>query len=125
MMLFEGIGLVDHDQATPKSSLSLIRWLQAKGLYVIGSGPYYWRAGGHDALSGFDEVHAAFDAIMPWSVGRYQNSMDFKSKLSVVQDDVEVTRNRQQDYAPIAYPGYSYRDTGKINFIKRVDGTFF
>ena len=57
-----GIGLTDHEQATAESALALIRWLQGQGLYVIGSGPYYWRTGDHDALSGFDDVHAAFDA---------------------------------------------------------------
>jgi hypothetical protein len=38
-----GIGLGDHTQANPGNSMSVIRWLQGQGLYVIGSGPYYWR----------------------------------------------------------------------------------
>lgn len=120
-----GIGLGDHTQATPSSSISLIRWLQNQGLYVIGSGPYYWRTGGHDAASGFDQVHAAFDAIMPWSVGRYNTVTDFQDKLSMIKGDAQLTSSRKQDYAPIAYAGYSYRDSNKINFIKRNAGQFF
>ena len=120
-----GIGLIGHDQATPASSLALIRWLQDQGLYVIGSGPYYWRTGGHDALHGFDKVHAAFDAIMPWSVGRYNSVTDFHNRLTLIEGDAALTSGRKQDYAPIAYAGYSYRDSNKVNFIKRNAGKFF
>jgi hypothetical protein len=120
-----GIGLTDRAQATPSSSLSLIRWLQAEGLYVIGSGPYYWRTGGHDAASGFEEVHAAFDAIMPWAVGRYNTVTDFHHILPQIEGDAQLTSRRNQGYAPIAYAGYSYRDSNKINAIKRNAGQFF
>merc|ERR1719359_493419 len=82
-----GIGLRDRQQAKPSMSLSLIRWLQAEGLYVIGSGPYYWRTDGHDAASGFDKVHAAFDAVMPWAVGRYNTVTDFQHKVPQVKGD--------------------------------------
>ena len=120
-----GIGLTDRTQATPSSSLRLIKWLQAQGLYVIGSGPYYWRTGDHDAAQGFDMVHAAFDAIMPWSVGRYTSVRDFGTKLATMQADAALASSRGQGYAPIAYPGYSYRASNKINFIKRNAGHFF
>ena len=120
-----GIGLGDHTQATPSNSLSLIRWLQGQGLYVIGSGPYYWRTGGHDSASGFDEVHAAFDAIMPWAVGRYNSVKDFQNILPQIEGDAKLTSSRKQDYAPIAYPGYSYRQDNNINLIKRNAGQFF
>ena len=143
-----GIGLNESHiaQATPSSAVALIRWLQAQGLYVIGSGPYYWRTGGHDALDGFDAVHASFDAIMPWAVGRYTNVASLQGKLPLVVGDAELTSGRGQGYAPIAYPGYSYRETNQascardlrardlrargliklpqINFIKRNAGKF-
>jgi hypothetical protein len=119
-----GIGL-SSEHASASSSLSMIRWLQGEGLYVIGSGPYYWRTGGHDASSGFDKVHAAFDAIMPWAVGRYNTVNDFQSKIAMIEGDAKLTSSRKQDYAPIAYAGYSYRDSNKINFIKRHAGKFF
>jgi len=120
-----GIGLSTRSEATPSKSLSLIRWLQSEGLYVIGSGPYYWRTSEHDAASGFDEVHAAFDAIMPWAVGRYNTISDFNNKVSHIEADAALASSRGQGYAPIAYAGYSYRDTNKINKIKRNAGTFF
>merc|ERR1712012_447209 len=96
-----------------------------EGLYVIGSGPYYWRTGDHDAGSGYSDVHAAFDAIMPWSVGRYNSVTAFAGKKSRIEDDIAVTSGRGQDYAPIAFPGYSYRDTSKFNLIPRNGGKFF
>ena len=121
-----GIGLEDHEQATVSSAMSLIRWLQSEGLYVIGSGAYYWRMGGHDALEGFDAVQAAFDALMPWPVGRYHDTADFHTNaLPIAQGDAKLTSSRGQDYAPIAFAGYSYRDSNKINYIKRQGGSFF
>lgn len=121
-----GIGLSSRAKATPSKSLSLIRWLQAQGCYVIGSGPFYWRTRNNDAASGFDEVHAAFDAIMPWAVGRYNSVSRFNSKHnSQIEGDAALTRSRGQGYAPVAFAGYSYRDTNKINQIPRNAGLFF
>jgi len=120
-----GLGLVDHAQATVDSSLRFIRSLQANGFYVIGSGPYYWREGTHDALPGYSGVFTAFDAIMPWSVGRYSSALDFSRLGPLVEADAALTQSRGQGYAPIAFPGYSYRDTNKINFIRRYAGQFF
>jgi hypothetical protein len=62
---------------------------------------------------------------MPWAVGRYNTVSDFQSLLPMIEGDAKLTSSRQQDYAPIAYAGYSYRDTDKINFIKRNAGQFF
>jgi len=120
-----GIGLSSRAQAKPSQSLSLIRWLQAEGLYVIGSGPYHWRTGGGDAASGFDEVHKAFDAIMPWAVGRYNSVSRFNRQRSLIAADAAMTSGRGQGYAPVAFAGYSYRDTNKINQIPRNAGLFF
>ena len=153
-----GLGLVDHAQATVASSLRFVRSMQANGFYVIGSGPYYWREGTHDALPGYSGVFTAFDAIMPWSVGRYSSALDFSRLGPLVEADAALTQSRGQGYAPIAFPGYSYRDTevrlcglcafvrprvpcvscvsrlppvsfyrdtNKINFIRRYAGQFF
>ena len=71
------------------------------------------------------QVHAAFDAIMPWSVGRYNSAEDFDRHVPTMKADAELTSSRAQGYAPIAYAGYSYRDSNKINYIKRYAGKFF
>merc|ERR1712025_938025 len=91
VVVIYGIGLPDRAEATPSASLQLIRWLQAQGLYVIGSGPCYWRTGGHDAASGFGDVHAAFDAIMPWAVGRYNTITDFQNRHAQILGDAQLT----------------------------------
>ena len=62
---------------------------------------------------------------MPWAVGRYNNADDFKRNIPIVEADAQLTSSRHQGYAPIAYAGYSYRDSGKFNFIKRNAGIFF
>jgi len=121
-----GIGLnKNHAQATPSSSLALIRYLQKQGLYVIGSGPYYWRTGGHDAAAGFDDVHKQFDAIMPWAVGRYHSVQEFNARVPTIQADAKLASSRHQGYAPVSYAGYSYRDINRFNYIKRNAGKFF
>jgi hypothetical protein len=119
-----GIGLASHSFATASTAKALIQWLQGQGLYVVGSGPYYWRTGNKDALRGFEAVHAQFDAIMPWSVGRYNAVGKFAEHQVSIAADAAATSQRGQGYAPIAFPGYSYRDTNKFNKIKRSGGTF-
>jgi len=122
-----GIGMSDLDKhpADPTSSVSFVRWLQGQGLYVIGSGPYFWRTAGHDAATGFDKFHEAVDAIMPWTVGRYNSVADFRALESNLDADTALTTRRGQDYAPIAFPGYSYRADDKFNKIPRNGGKFF
>merc|ERR1719468_530466 len=73
----------------------------------------------------FQDVHAAFDAIMPWSVGRYGSQEDFDQRKAIIELDAQQTSSRGQGYAPIAWAGYSYRDAGKFNQIKRNCGAFF
>ena len=62
---------------------------------------------------------------MPWSVGRYNTATDFSKKIAYMAADAKLTSSRGQGYAPIAYAGYSYRDSNKFNFIKRYAGKFF
>ena len=125
-----GLGLANH-APTPSASdaVALINWLKQRA-YVIGSGPYWWRAGGHDALpasAGYAAVHAAFDAVMPWSVGRYASAAGFKA-TDLAAADGAFCAARGQAYSPIAFPGYSFHNTDAskpLNSIPRAGGALF
>jgi len=117
-----GIGCPKHEFATASSAKSLIQWLQGKGLHVIGSGPFQWRKN-----SGFQEVFAQFDAIMPWAVGAYSGAAGFAKQQSTLAADVQLTSKRGQDYAPVAFAGSSRGswDKSRFNSHPRNGGTFF
>ena len=118
-----GIGLEKHEFATPSSAQALIKWLQGKGLYVIGSGPFDWRTK-HPT---FEAVFSQFDAIMPWSVGRYKGAPGFEHQKSRLAADASLTSSRGQDYATVASPGSSRGSWDKtlFNSFPRNGGTFF
>lgn len=123
-----GLGLSNHapmPEAT--DALALIQWLKARA-YVIGSGPYWWRTGCHDAAKGYDAVHAAFDAVMPWSVGRYGDQASFSTLFRAqAVGDAGACSQRGQGYAPIAFPGYSFHNSNPsraLNQIPRCGGSF-
>ena len=124
-----GLGLANH-QPTPSAAdaVALITWLKQRA-YVIGSGPYWWRQGGHDALpasAGYAAVHSAFDAVMPWSVGRWASAAGFKS-TDLASADAAFCAGRGQDYAPIAFAGFSFHNSDsskKLNSIPRMGGAF-
>jgi hypothetical protein len=123
-----GLGLVNHNpEPTPAEAIALLTWLKQRA-YVIGSGPYWWRSETGDAMKNYQTVHAAFDAIMPWAVGRYGNLNAFDNCFTTgAVGDAALCRGRGQDYAPIAFPGFSFHNTeaGKpLNEIPRLNGDF-
>eukprot|EP00039_Didymoeca_costata_P031437 m.34715 g.34715 ORF g.34715 m.34715 type:complete len:528 (-) comp8767_c1_seq1:2928-4511(-) len=124
-----GLGLNNHPpMPTATEAIAFINWMKSRA-YVIGSGPYFWRTGNRDALPNYQAVHAAFDAIMPWAVGRYNSISSFKAMYELqVKGDAELTHSRNQGYAPISYPGYSFHNsdaTKPFNGIPRLGGEFF
>lgn len=121
-----GLGIKQTPQPSASNVVSLLNWLKRRA-YVIGSGPYGWRSGDGDSLSNYGSVYKSFDAIMPWAVGRYGSVNSFNSKFNqVVKGDAELCKSRGQDYAPMAFPGFSWENLkgSKFNHIKRLGGEF-
>eukprot|EP01062_Namystynia_karyoxenos_P044145 TRINITY_DN3240_c0_g1_i1.p1 TRINITY_DN3240_c0_g1~~TRINITY_DN3240_c0_g1_i1.p1 ORF type:complete len:553 (+),score=171.91 TRINITY_DN3240_c0_g1_i1:88-1746(+) len=123
-----GLGLANHKpMPAAADAVALIEWLKERA-WVIGSGPYYWRTGGHDALKNYDSVHAAFDSILPWAVGRYGTPDSFSVLFAMqVTGDAEECAKRGQAYAPLTFAGYSFHNTNpkqKLNQIPRLQGRF-
>lgn len=122
-----GFGLVDRVSA-PANSLAIINWLKAKGYYVIGGVPTYWRTGVNDTHPGYTAVFDAFDMISPWSVGRFgdNNGADnFKNNLIV--PDLAYCNTHDIDYQPVIFSGFAWSNWngGTRNQISRNKGEFF
>ena len=60
--------------------------------------------GDHDSLERYDAVYAAFDAIMPWAVGRYPNEDDFQN---LPQDDFSQQLRKAAEETEAASAGYT------------------
>jgi len=125
-----------HDRpGTAAETLSLINYLQNEApvhlrAYVVGGVPYHWRTSDGDSKPGFSEVYAHYDAISPWSVGRYADQTAFSSNFNAtVLPDKNYVAQIGSDYAPVAWPGFSWanlkKTPGSFNQIPRQGGQFF
>jgi hypothetical protein len=99
------------------------------GVYLVGGTPNHWRTADGDADKdpGFKEVWLReFDAIMPWTVGRYKDQDEGgqegdgrRAREQRVEEDMkaigkwvygidrERDDRRKVDYVPVVYPGGS------------------
>lgn len=122
-----GLGLNGQQpNPSPSEAVALINWLKERA-YVIGSGPYWWRTGKNDARSSAPQIYKAFDAVMPWSVGRYNSPTNFL-KVDQSRADADYCASRGQDFAPVAFPGFSFHNTQNtkpFNEIPRLPGGEF
>lgn len=103
------------------------------GAYIIGGGPAHWRTSTNDADRNPEFVDVwleAFDAISPWTIGRY-NSLEDVDRFSEnnVKGDLELIRKRNEeaeqgvpgrrhiDYIPVVLPGGSVSST--VDHVRR------
>jgi len=129
-----GLGFSDRP-GTAAQSLELIEHLQTgapagQQVYLVGGVPYQWRTSSGDSKPGFSEVYEAYDAVSPWSVGRYSDAAGFDSNYNqTVTPDKSFTDAQGLGYAPVAWPGFSWANLkgtpGTFNQIPRHGGTFF
>lgn len=100
--------------------------------YLLGSA-YYWRAGGGDAASNTAELRRVLkkgDIISPWAVGRYSSLSDYEQKVtSNLKPDVQWCKDNGVDYAPVIFPGFSWRnlkdlEISRYDQIPRLKGDF-
>ena len=121
-----GFGFPDRP-GEPGESLALVQWFQARGVYVIGGVPYWWRTG-TEVKPGFDPVFAAVDLLQPWGVGSVRTDADVDSHFSdVVAGDVALTSSRGQAYQRVIFPGFAWSNWngGTPNMIPRRAGALF
>ncbi|KAK7047409.1 hypothetical protein VNI00_006640 [Paramarasmius palmivorus] len=136
-----GVGFSEtpHTPSSIRNLTNSIRNASPSGAYIIAGVPIDWRnpsADSPDAEDWLDVWLTEFDAICPWSVGRYINAVEADAYADAfLKTDIEflnwrnsVGKWRQVDYMPVVWPGLSgYNMTGGdcgFNSIKRDGGNF-
>ncbi|MCW3061039.1 MAG: hypothetical protein JWQ02_2860 [Capsulimonas sp.] len=123
-----GMGLNDNGiSKDPQQWLALIQWFKDQGCYVIGGVPTGWHGQGgfKDALTGFEAVYAASNAINPWAVGRFANAEGAdRFAESNLKPEAAWCKQHGIDYIPCVYPGTSFfNSNGRTkNIIPRAGG---
>lgn len=80
---------------------------------VIGGVPTYWRTLAGDSKSdpGWANVYRSYDAISPWSVGRFADDAGADSFFkNVIAPDLAEARRFNLIYMPVVYPGFSWHN---------------
>lgn len=122
-----GVGFNDRRAYGLKEAEIIINALKSKGFSVMLGVPTYWREFGND--TGKDpklhELIKNCDIVMPWFVGRY-NETSFETFKSLVPKDLEWCKTNQVDYAPLVFPGFSWQNMNgpKTTQIPRNKGSF-
>lgn len=126
-----GVGIEGSYSHSAEDTLDMINWFKQQGCYVIGGTPSGWNTDKYgDALSGFDEVYAAFDMLNPWNVGRYKDERGAKSHYEQIgKSDAALCHSRGQEYMPVIYAGHSWANwypgaKNQENGIPRKGGSF-
>ncbi|MDP4238272.1 MAG: glycoside hydrolase family 71/99-like protein [Bacteroidota bacterium] len=122
-----GIGFNDHRAYGLKESEYIIDGLKKRGFSIMIGVPTYWRDLRTDTEKD-EHLHALIkkcDVVMPWFVGRYNETSypDFKQRIG---EDIRWCQNNQVDYVPLVFPGFSWRNMKGQNTtqIPRNKGSF-
>lgn len=133
-----GVGFNDDRGYTLDESQALLRFLHDNpefgGLTTLAGVPWHWRTLTGDATPDpkLHDVLRSADIISPWSVGRYGNPTDAQHNIASVHEaDAAFCRTRGQDYLPVVFPGFSWRNLMKmrgrdapLDAIPRLGGQF-
>ncbi|HSZ72193.1 MAG TPA: carbohydrate-binding protein, partial [Cytophagaceae bacterium] len=122
-----GTGFTGNHPGTEQETIDLINFLKARGCYVIGGVPTYWRTETGDSKPSFLNAYKTYDMLSPWSVGRFGDvagATNFKNNLLV--PDKAFTDAQGIDYMPVLFPGFSWSqwNSGLPNAIPRQAGDF-
>ncbi len=124
-----GVGFGDDRAYTLAECKELITQLKADGCTVMLGVPTGWRTNERDAIKDpeLKDVLALADILSPWTIGRYRTpAQATKHGEKVWASDVEWCQEREIDFLPVVYPGFSWHNlTGEpINPIPRLKGEF-
>ncbi|KAL0480596.1 hypothetical protein AKO1_002436 [Acrasis kona] len=124
-----GLGFSER-QDTPNQAIEIANYLKSQNCFCIAGVPYFWRTQDRDARPGFVDALLNFDGVSPWAVGRYGSRSGFESTFDKqVPDDQRLTLSRNKWYAPVLFPGFSWKNLSppgrELNQIPRNGGDFF
>ena len=126
------------NDTTPRPSLDdwrkLIAFLkddrESGGLAIMLGVPSFWRTQTRDAVAdpALLELIQLADVISPWTPGRYRSpATAARHANDVWQPDLAWCRERNLDYLPVAFPGFSWHNLkgASLDDIPRLQGRFF
>ncbi|GHU68307.1 hypothetical protein FACS189413_04870 [Bacteroidia bacterium] len=109
-----GVGFNDNRKYGFKEVEILIDALTARGFSLLIGVPTYWRTLKDDTLND-PELHRLIrkcDIVMPWFVGRFREK-NLPEMQKIVEGDLQWCKENKIDYAPLAYPGFSWKNMAK------------
>jgi hypothetical protein len=131
-----GCGFKDDDK--PRPSLDdwrkIIAFLkedkESGGLSIMLGVPSFWRTQTRDCIPDptLLELVQLADVISPWTPGRYRTPEAVARHASEVwQPDLVWCRERNIDFLPVAFPGFSWHNMkgAPLDAIPRLQGRFF
>ncbi|KII86310.1 hypothetical protein PLICRDRAFT_285092 [Plicaturopsis crispa FD-325 SS-3] len=136
-----GFGFADrnHTPESVRAITNFIRNVTPGGVYLMAGVPAHWRTSTSDADPNpefLDIWLNEFDALSPWTIGRYGNEEDadrfaeekIKGDIELIQRRNEEGGHKHIDYIPVVLPGGSGYNTSQgqwgFNDIKRNGGRF-
>ncbi|WP_145095233.1 glycoside hydrolase family 71/99-like protein [Rosistilla carotiformis] len=124
-----GVGFSDDRQYSLAECHELVRQLKADGCAVMLGVPSWWREGIRDAVDdpALREVLKQADVLSPWTIGRYQTPQEATRHADRVwQPDQKWCTNREIDFLPVVYPGFSWHNLkgAPLDAIPRLKGEF-
>ena len=132
-----GCGFKDDDKARPSLEdwRKIITFLkddrEGRGLSVMLGVPSFWRTQTRDSVAdpALLELIQLADVISPWTPGRYRTPETASTHATTVwQPDLAWCRERNLDFLPVAFPGFSWHNMkpdAPLNAIPRLQGRFF
>ena len=115
-----------HTPALVRAITQYFRNTTPGGVYIMGGAPAHWRTAESDADRNpefLDVWLSEFDAISPWTVGRYRTERDadnfaekkMKGDSALIKSRNEEGTIRKIDYIPVVLPG------GSVSFVFAFD----
>lgn len=122
-----GVGFNDKRRYGLKEAETLVNGLRAQGFSVMMGIPTHWRelSGDTESDPRLHDLIKKCDVIMPWFVGRY-NESSYPHYQSLIKQDIRWAKQNKVDYAPLAFPGFSWGNMKESpSTIERNKGSFF
>lgn len=123
-----GVGFNDKRQYGLKEAETLIDELTKRGFSILLGVPTHWRTLSGDTVAD-GELHRLIrkcDIIMPWFVGRYNEESFSANYEKHVIADMDWCRKNDVGYAPLAFPGFTWKNMHPDSKpIPRNGGSFF
>ena len=132
LVVLWGVGFKDGRHYTIADVDNLVDKIKGatKKVSVMLGVPYYWRTLTNDTEHD-TSLHALIkkcDILMPWAVGRYNQSSYEKVALNTLPKDIEWCNRNNVNYVPLVFPGFSWgnlkNNKSIYNAIPRNGGDF-